>query len=224
MRHQYLAFLVLLLLPCAARANDWKPLLNGKDLAGWKAASGKEPGTGWAILPDGSLHRSAAAGDIVTENSYENFELEWEWKISAKGNGGVKYRVNEYGGAKNIGAEYQLLDDQGHSNGSEPTTTAGSIYQLAAPSPNKVLKPIGEWNQSRVVARGNHLEHWLNGVKIVDVTIGSESWKAALAKSKFKKADDFATKKGKVLIQDHGDEVWLRAMRIREIAATAGKS
>ena len=164
------------------------------------------------------IHRSGAGGDIVTEKSFLNFELEFEWKVAAKGNSGLKYRVADYPPAgAGIGLEYQLLDDAGHSNGKVPKTSSASLYDLLAPAAEKKLKPAGEWNASRIVARGTTLEHWLNGEKVLTVELGSEAWKQALAGSKFRKAPDFGTKRGRILLQDHGDEAWFRQLRVREL-------
>ncbi len=204
-----------------ASAEEAKTLFDGATFTGWTLASGAPVGAGWEVK-DGAIHRKEKGGDIVTAGEYLNFELEFEWKVAPGANSGLKYRVSEYAGAKNIGLEHQVLDDAGHANGKVPKTTAGSIYELVAPGANKKLKPVGEWNSSKIIANGNSIEHWLNGEKIVSVTIGSDEWKAALATSKFKKAADFGTKKGKILLQDHGDEAWFRNIKIKELPAKAG--
>ena len=202
----------------ASPADDsWKPLCNGANLDGWTAPGGGTPGTGWEVK-DGAIHRAAKAGDIVTAADFLNFELEFEWKVAEKANSGLKYRVADYAPAgRNIGIEFQILDDAGHSNGKVEKTSAGSAYDLLPPAKDKKLKPVGEWNQARIVARGNEIEHWLNGEKVLSFTIGGEAWKKALAGSKFKAAADFGTKKGRILLQDHGDEAWFRNLRIREL-------
>jgi hypothetical protein len=201
-----------------ASENPWQPLFDGKSFAGWRKPSGEPVGAGWRI-EDGAIHRAAKAGDIVTTREFLDFELEFEWKTAPGANGGLKYRVADYSPAgKNIGLEFQILDDAVHADGRNRRTSAASIYQLAAPSVTKRLNPPGEWNRSKIVADGMRLEHWLNGEKAVTVTIGSEEWKQAHAASKFRASPDFGTKKGRILIQDHGDVVWFRNLRLREIS------
>lgn len=201
----------------APAAADWTPLFDGKSFAGWTTKSGQPVGAGWEIK-DGVIHRSGAGGDIVTTGEWLNFELEFEWKVAPKSNSGLKYRVGNYSPAGNgIGPEYQVLDDKGHANGSVPKTSAGSLYDLLAPGAAKKLNPVGEWNMSRIVARGSRIQHWLNGEKIIDVDLGSPEWRDALSHSKFKAAADFAAKKGRILLQDHGDEAWFRGLRLREL-------
>jgi hypothetical protein len=204
--------------PAPASPGDWKPLFDGRTFEGWTTKNGKPITAGWHIQ-DGILHRAGAGGDIVTVAEWLDFELEFEWKVAAKSNSGLKYRVGDYSPAgRDIGPEYQVLDDTGHANGTNPKTSAGSVYDLVPPAATKKVRPVGEWNQSRIVARGARLEHWLNGEKIIDLSLDSPEWRAALAASKFRAAADFATKKGRILLQDHGDEAWFRALRIRELA------
>ena len=203
--------------PPAASPGAWKPLFDGRSFEGWTTKDGKPVATGWEIR-DGVVHRAAAGGDIVTRAEWLDFELEFEWKVAAKANSGLKYRVGDYTPAgRGIGPEDQVLDDAGHANGTTPKTSAGSLYDLVPPAASKKLRPVGEWNQSRVVARGPRLEHWLNGEKIVDVDLTGAAWRDALGASKFRAAADFATRKGRILLQDHGDEAWFRALRIREL-------
>lgn len=201
----------------SAAEEGWRSLFDGVSLQGWTARGGSAPGAGWKVT-DGAIHRAGPGGDLLSTEEFLNFELEFEWKVSPKANSGIKYRVADYEPAgKGIGLEYQLLDDAGHSNGRVPKTSAGSIYDVLAPSPAKKLKPVGEWNHGKIVARGSHIEHWLNGEKILEVDLTSEEWKKALQQSKFKAAPDFGTKKGRLLLQDHGDEVWLRHLRVRPL-------
>jgi hypothetical protein len=203
--------------PPTPTAGDWKPLFDGRSFAGWTTKSGQPVTAGWEVR-DGAIHRAGPGGDIVTSAEWKDFELEFEWKVAAKANSGLKYRVANYEPAgRDIGPEYQVLDDTGHPNGAHPKTSAGSLYDLVPPTAAKSLRPVGEWNQSRVVARGPRLEHWLNGEKVIDVNLESAEWRAALSASKFKAAGDFASKRGRILLQDHGDEAWFRALRIREL-------
>jgi len=213
-----LALFIFMILSAAALAQEWQSLLEDSSFSKWTGRDSKPPGAGWQVK-EGVLHRAAAAGDLVSKDEFLNFEFEFEWKISGKGNSGVKYRVSDYAplGA-HVGIEYQLLDDQGHSNGKVQKTSNGSLYDLLPPVSVKKLHPAGEWNSSRIVVQGNAIEHWLNGEKVVSVTVGSEPWKVALAQSKFRRAAEFGTKKGRLLLQDHGDEVWFRKLRVRALS------
>lgn len=203
--------------PATKTPGAWQPLFDGRTFEGWTTKDGQPVTAGWEIR-DGVIHRAGAGGDIVSRTEWLDFELEFEWKVAAKANSGLKYRVGDYTPAgRGIGPEYQVLDDAGHPNGTNPKTSAGSLYDLVPPAAAKKLRPVGEWNQSRVVARGPRLEHWLNGEKIIDVDLTSDAWRTALGASKFKAAADFATRKGRLLLQDHGDEAWFRALRIREL-------
>ena len=110
-----------------------------------------------------------------------------------------------------------MLDDDGHSNGKNPFTSAGAMYLMAKPNDQKELKPVGEWNKARIVAKGHHLEHWLNGSKVVEIDIGSDAWNQIKAKTKFKKAKGYGEGAGKILLQDHQDPAWYRNIRIRKL-------
>lgn len=174
--------------------------------------NGKPVGGGWSI-EDGVIHRGKLiAGSIITKEHYTDFELIFDWKISGSGNSGVKYRAR-----KNLGLEYQVLDDKGHPNGKNPLTRAGSIYALYPASDDKTLKPVGEWNTGRILVQGNHVEHWLNGEQVLEAEIGSDEWKKRFAASKYHKHDGFGTWTGNILLQDHSDPVWYRNVRIREL-------
>ena len=191
-------------------------LFSGKDLSGWKSASGGAPGNGWKI-EDGVLHRAEKGGDLISEKEYADFELEFDWKISKAGNSGVKYRVRKSTRGW-IGAEYQVLDDAGHPNGKIPDTTAGSLYEVVPAAKDKELKPAGEWNHSKVVAKGNIIEHWLNGKLVVKADTTSKEWAEMKKNSKFSTDEGFAEAgAGHILIQDHGDEAWFKDIKIREL-------
>ena len=194
-----------------AETSEWISLFDGKTLSGWSSRNGKAPVKGW-VVEDGVIHRKSGGGDIVTEQEYEDFELELEWKISPKGNSGIKYRFDG-----KLGPEYQVLDDDGHSNGKNPFTSAGAMYLMAKPNDQKELKPVGEWNKARIVAKGQHLEHWLNGSKIIEMDVGSDAWNQIKAKTKFRNAKGYGEGAGKILLQDHQDPVWYRNIRIRKL-------
>jgi hypothetical protein len=207
-------------LSLTAFAADPVPLFDGKDLNGWTAADGKPVKAGWVVEEGGVLHRASKGGDIYTAKEYGDFEFSFEWKIAPGGNSGVKYRVTTYEKKGNLGPEYQLLDDSKHPDAKVgPQRQSASLYDFMAPdAKTKKLNPPGEWNTSKIVARGTKLEHWLNGTKVVEMDTASDAWKAAHAKSKFKDVPDFAKNaKGRILIQDHGDESWFRNLTIKEL-------
>jgi Domain of Unknown Function (DUF1080) len=210
-------FLSALLL-VSARAQE-APLFNGKDLTGWTTGDGKPVTAGWVVEADGVLHRASAGGDIFTAQEYGDYELTWEWKISPGGNCGLKYRVMQYPGKGYLGCEYQLLDDAKHPDGKiGPHRQTASLYDILPPAADKPLKPVGEWNTSKIIVKGNTFEHWLNGTKVLSVDLTSETFKAARAKSKFKAVANFAENpKGRIMIQDHQDEAWFRNIKIKPL-------
>jgi hypothetical protein len=180
--------------------------------------------------------RRVPGGDLMTVATFKDFELSWDWKMSLGGNSGLKYNVSEElsGGQPSnvlrpatgtagvshsaIGFEYQMIDDDRHSDGKLPTHRSGALYDLITPDASKQLKPIGEWNHSRVVFNGMHGEHWLNGVKVVEYELGSPAMQAALVASKFKSMAWYAQRRtGHIVLQDHGDDVWIRNVKIREL-------
>jgi pimeloyl-ACP methyl ester carboxylesterase len=201
-------------------ASEAISLFNGKDLTGWRQY-GKQapPGEGWKA-ENGVLKKLAKVrgGDIITTNKFEDYDLTWEWRVDKGGNNGLKYLVTEQRpGAP--GHEYQLIDDQGHAdakNGAKRMTA--SFYDVLPPVENKPLKPAGEWNSSRILLKGNHVEHWLNGAKVLEYELGSDVVKKAVAASKFKSAPGFGEKiRGHIMLTDHGDEAWFRNIKIREL-------
>ncbi len=203
------------------KAAGWKLLFNGKDLTGWRSFNKQTPpGAGWTVV-DGILTKGpkAPGGNIVTTESFTDYELVWEWKIAAKGNNGLKYLIDENrGGAP--GPEYQMLDDDGHPdgkiNGTKRQTAA--LYDILAASADKKLKPPGEWNESKIIVKGNQVEHWLNGAKVLSYELGSPELKAAIANSKFKAAAGFGEKiTGPVMLTDHMDEVAFRTIKIHTL-------
>ena len=206
----------------AEKADGWRLLFDGKTTAGWAALGGKPfPEKGWTAL-DGALHhaKGAGGGDIVTTEAFEEFELVWEWKIGEGGNSGLKYNLPDP--KKGVGFEYQLLDDTKHPDAKlhDGTRTTGSLYDVLAAAADKKLKPPGEWNASRVLVKGSHVEHWLNGGKTVEVELGGDALKAAIAASKFKATAGFGVRtKSPILLQDHGDEVTVRDIKIRALPA-----
>jgi hypothetical protein len=206
----------------AEKAAGWKPLFSGQSLQGWRLYNKKaEPGAGWKA-EDGVLKKLAKekGGDIITEAAFDDFDFAWEWRVAPGGNNGVKYLVTEQRPSA-PGHEYQLIDDTGHPDGKlGAKRQTASFYDVLPPAKEKVLKPAGEWNSSRILLQGNHVEHWLNGAKVLEYELGSETVKAAVANSKFKNAAGFGTKiKGHIMLTDHGDEAWFRNLKIRELKA-----
>lgn len=204
--------------PEAAPRQDgagWKTLFDGKTLSGWRSFKTPTPPSGWQAV-DGALAWQSQSGDIMTIEQYGDFELQLEWKLEKGGNSGVIYRVGADGPETwSTGPEMQLLDNGGHPDGKNPLTSAGSAYAVYAPSKD-VTKPIGEWNAARLVAKGAHVEHWLNGVKIVDYELWSPDWKARVNASKFAPMPGYGrSKQGHIALQDHGDPVWYRNIRLR---------
>lgn len=202
----------------STKADDgWVNLFDGESLEHWRKGNGDVPGSGWVITKDKELYRSERTGDIFSKEIYGDFELEFEFKIAKASNSGVKYRFGNYGGSR-IGAEYQVLDDANHPDGKRGADRlTAAIYDVIPAYENKGAKPVGEYNKGRVVARGNRLQHYLNGKLTVDVDLTTDSWKDALQNSKFKKAKDFASKPGRIMLQDHNDPVWYRNIRIRKL-------
>ena len=202
----------------AAPAGQWRPLLkdhSAPDWRGWKA-----PGlpAGWHVA-GGVLSKDGDVDDLVTTRDYANFELELEWRIGKEGNSGIFYRgTREYDHIYWSAPEYQLLDDANTEDGKSPLTAAGSAYALYGVPPT-VVKPFGEWNKTRLVVRGNHVEHWLNGAKVVEYDFGSEDWKKRVAASKFAKYPHYGLASSGLLgIQgDHPGTLAIRNIRVREL-------
>jgi hypothetical protein len=197
-------------------------LFDGKSLEGWTTRSGEPVTAGWTV-EDGMLVRSGRGGSIYTAKEYGDFDLSFEWKIAPRGNSGVKYRVAHYkkgvyGNPGWLGCEYQIYDDVGR--GTSPRHSTGSIYELYAPSSDKKLRPVGEFNDARIVVRGTKIEHWLNGEKIIEADTSSDDWKRRVARSKFGDVEGFFTNgKGRIELQDHGSKVWFRNIVLRPLDA-----
>lgn len=220
----------------------WRLLWDGKTAAGWRSAKGENfPAQGW-VMQDGVLsvransgEESTGGGDILTRQRYADFELLAEFKITPGANSGIKIFVqsdlspiDKNTGVKvavgsAIGCEFQILDDVRHPDaklGRDGNRTIGSLYDLIPAPADKKVAPIGEWNQARIVSRGQHVEFWLNGQKTVAFERGSEVFRKLVAASKFKNIPDFGEwADGHILLQDHGDAVSYRNLKIRELKA-----
>jgi hypothetical protein len=200
-----------------AGADEYVSLFDGKTFAGWAGPAGEQPGEGWSIA-DGELRLDGKGGNLFSEKEYTNFDLEWEWKLADGGNNGIKYWVTKVGGKEWLGIEYQMLDDLKHpdsKNGAKRLTA--SFYDIQPPAAKTKVKPSGEWNQSRIVAKDGKLQHWLNGELVGEADTSSTEWKANLAASKFKDKEGFAPGKGRIMITDHSDKTWYRNIRIKEL-------
>ena len=195
----------------AAKLSQVKDLFNKDDFSQWTKVNGEKVDKGWSI-ENGIVHRHAKGGDIITKGKFKDFELTFEWKISKAGNSGIKYRARG-----SLGLEYQVLADQKHRDNKNPTHRAGSLYELVAAQDSKTLNPVGEWNKGRIFVRGNQIEHWLNGEKVVEITWGSEDWKKRFQKSKYHKNEGFGSWEGPILLQDHNDPAWYRNLKIQKL-------
>jgi hypothetical protein len=193
----------------------WKFLFDGKSLAGWRNYKKPDaPKKGW-LIENGilKLQPNGGGGDIITTEQFTDFDLRWEWRMAAKANNGLKYLVSEQRSAP--GPEYQMIDDSLETDANRMTA---SLYDILAPDKERQVKPFGEWNQSRILVKGNHVEHRLNGKMVLSYELGSPELKAAIAESKFKDVKGFGDKiKGHIMLTDHHDEVWYRNIRIREL-------
>jgi hypothetical protein len=208
----------------AERDTGWRLLFDGKTTAGWRGFKKTDfPARGWAVQ-DGCLKKVATgtgdshgSGDIVTVDTFGDFDLRFEWRIAPGGNSGVKYFVTEERSGP-IAHEYQVLDDSGHADAKVGTHRQTAAFYDVLPAADRPLKPAGEWNQSQVIVKGKNVEHWLNGKRVLQYELESPALEAAVEDSKFKGITRFGTlQKGHILLQDHGDQVWYRNIRIRQV-------
>ena len=202
-------------------APGWRSLFDGRNADQWRAYHGDSLPAGWQVV-DGALTRVAEAGDIVTREQFQDFELALEWKVEPGGNSGIFYRVAEAPELKAVwqsGPEFQVLDDARHPDGRRPDTSAGACYGLY-PAPRGIVRPAGEWNETRIVVQGTHVEHWLNGSRVVAFELGSGDWAERVGRSKFATMPRYGREaRGHIALQDHGDWVAYRHIRIRPLAA-----
>ena len=221
------------------KAQGWQLLFNGKDFTNWRGVGSESiPIRLWSVkdglickedvpksatLADG---QPVLGGDVITRETFLDFELVFEWKVVKGANSGVKYNVDENLSAgthptrATLGFEYQVIDNIGFAEPLTPKQTAASLYDLAPAKPGNLARPVGEWNQSRIKFLGAKIKHWLNGVKVVDIDISSAAFVADLAASKFAEIKGFARKKkGHIALQDHNGAYWFRNIKIRELSA-----
>jgi hypothetical protein len=205
-------------LTSAEKEAGWELLFDGQKIEGWRSyGEDSFPADGW-VIDDGTLHKQEGKkpGDIMTVESYENFEFSWQWKLPEGGNNGVKYMITAERKAT-VGHEYQMIDDNSSSAKNEYASNA-SFYLVVKPTADKPNKPMGEWNTSRIVVRRNHVEHWLNGVKVLEYECGSSEILEQVKLTKFHKYPGFGEKvTGHILLTDHQDPCWYRNLKIREM-------
>ncbi len=203
------------------KKSDYQSLFNGKTLNGWRMAQkDSTPGVSWTT-ENGVLSFDPTKGhgsDIITTRSFKDFDLSIDFKVSEGGNSGIKYFLLPN---TNLGCEFQLIDDSKHPDaklGVNGNRQTGALYDLFPTAPNKPYKGANEWNTARIVSKGNHVEHWLNGKKILEYERGSDRFKQAILQSKFKDTKGFASATSSpILLQAHGDKVWYRNLKIKEL-------
>lgn len=216
-------------------ADGWELLFDGKSFDGWRGIGIKGiPEGHWKIennaikkisrgnVPTQADGQPAKGGDLITDQTFENYEFKFDWKISKAGNSGVKYNVIEevsigWGSTGALGYEYQVIDDVNHPDNLNPTHLAASLYDMIQ-SKGGVAKPVGEFNTSRIVFNNKHGEHWLNGVKVVEYDIDSPEFNALYQKSKYAKHENFTNHKiARIVLQDHGDNCWYQNLKIKKL-------
>ncbi|WP_373493852.1 DUF1080 domain-containing protein [Aquiflexum sp.] len=208
--------------------SDWESLFDGQTFEGWSKYGGGDVGNAWKVQ-EGAIYLDAKnkadwnegdGGDIVTDEEFDNYHLQVEWKIAKNGNSGIIFFVSdngEYPQSYMTGLEMQVLDNDGHPDAKITTHRAGDLYDLIESS-EETVKPVGEWNLAEIIARDGNLELHLNGVMVVSTTLWTPEWEEMVANSKFKDMPGFGKyKKGKIALQDHGDEVWFRNIRIKRL-------
>jgi hypothetical protein len=222
----------------ATGGSEWQPLFDGSSFAGWRGIESEAIPEGHWVIEGGVVRKIASSdvptaadgqplvgGDIMTVDTYTDFELSFEWKVAPGANSGIKYNVSQAMSVASVpttaalGFEYQVLDDDLHPDAlNGETRQAAALYDMIPPSAEKSLRPVGEFNEGRIVFANGHGEHWLNGVKVLEYDVGSERFEELLAASKYAPIDGFADlRAGHIVLQDHSDDVWYRNIRIRVI-------
>ena len=209
------------------RQAGWELLFDGKSTEGWRGLGlDRFPERGWRV-EEGCLHRvpGPSGGDIVAERSFQDFELVLQWKLAERGNSGIKYRAGiDPEGRSMLGPEYQLQDDAAHGRSATSAGSTGALYAVYPPQVG-AARPAGEFNRARIAVRGEWIEHWLNGVRLVSCRWGSEDWLKRVARSKFAEVEGFGgPRPGLLGLQDHGSEVWFRDIRVRDLGALPGEA
>ncbi len=200
-------------------AQQYVNLIPDSSLSHWMKADGSPASGGWQLEPNGILHLSGKGGNLITQEEFGDFDLWFEYRISEKGNNGIKYRVQKYGSAL-LGLEYQIQDDAAFPDMAEKHKTA-SLYDIFVPSQSifqREYKPLEEWNVGRIVVQNNRIRHWMNGRLIIDECSGSARWMDAVQQSKFRNHDGFGQNQaGRLMLTDHGSESWFRNIYVRRL-------
>ncbi len=212
-------------LTSAEQKAGWKLLFDGKTTNGWHTYGAKTV-RGWEVkdgelIALGQAGHEGSANDIVTEREFENFELSLEWKISPTGNSGIFFNVVEdpkkYATVYATGPEYQLVDDIGFPEKLENWQKSAANYGMH-PASRSVIKPVGEYNHTRLIVNKGHVEHWLNGVKVVDYKLWTPEWHALIKAGKWSDFPDYGlAKRGRIALQDHGSKIWFKNIKIKEL-------
>jgi hypothetical protein len=226
-------------LTASEEAEGWTLLFDGESFEGWTGLGRDTIPPGHWRIEDGTIRKVESGqvptapdgqplegGDIMTEEAYRHFELKLEWKASKGGNSGIKYNVSDSLSTAHepvhaaLGFEYQLLDDQRHPDSEEPSHRASALYDLIPPGEAKALRPVGEWNQARLVFQGPRGEHWLNGEKVLEYDLTSSRFDSLFAASKYANIEGFRSRRaGHIVLQDHGNDFWFRNIKIRALPA-----
>jgi len=207
---------VLATLSGQAAQPQWVSLFDGQTIAHWRGYKMATVPDSWRVEDGAITWTKGLAADLVSREQYTNFEFEFDWKVPPGGNSGVMFRVTEeLDRTYHSGPEFQILHNAGHSDGKNPMTSAASNHSLHAPTKD-MTRPVGEWNQGRLVVNGNHVEHWLNGEKVVDYDLHSPDWTKRLMASKFKDVPRYGREpKGHLVLQEHGSRIQYKNLRIK---------
>ena len=207
------------------KKSGWVTLFDGKDFKGWHNYNGNGPVKSW-MISNGALvclgsTQEAEGSDLITDKKYTNFDFYWEWKMDKGSNSGVLYHVVEspkYHAPYETGPEYQMIDDLGWPEKLEEWQKTGCDYAMYLPNDQKMLKPLGEWNTSEIIADNGHMQYWLNGKKIVKFTAWTADWQKRKAEGKWKDYPDYGlAHTGYIALQNHGQKAYFRGIRVKEL-------
>ncbi len=214
--------LVLIVTTTAGAQDDSSLIFDGETLSGWTTLDGEPITQGWEVV-DGAIHLPPSeerVGHIITDRDIGNFVLSFDFKIAPGGNSGIKYRVQDINGNM-LGCEYQIYDDDHPTKSVDSKNSTGSLYDVYEPITNKPFHPAGEWNSAKIVVNDYRIEHWLNGERILSVLVGSHEWYQRIACSKFNDDPGFGQNRfGRIMLTDHGSEVWYRNIQFEELPTT----